>query len=100
MIQVADTASRANGALYSLRYRWIGILEINNGGKVMSPISVPAHYDGERILLDAPIELEPDTKLIVTVLPKDDAERESWLRLSKQGLENAYGEEEEEYTLD
>jgi hypothetical protein len=63
-------------------------------------ISIPAHFDGERILLDEPVELEPNTKLIVTVLPKDDAERESWLCLSGKGLEGAYDENEEEYTLD
>ncbi len=43
----------------------------------MEIISVSAHFDGERIRLDEPIELEPDTKLIVTVLPKDTA----WARM-------------------
>ena len=66
----------------------------------MNTISVPAHFDGERILLDEPIELEPNTKLIVTILPKHDTERESWLRLSRKGLEGAYGEDEEQYSLD
>ena len=66
----------------------------------MSNVSIPAHFDGERILLDEPIELEPNTKLIVTVLGKNDAEHESWLRLSNQGLENAYGTDEDEYSLD
>lgn len=66
----------------------------------MDTISIPAHFDGERILLDEPVELEPNTRLIVTVLPKHDAERESWLRLSKKRLEDAYGEDEEEYSLD
>jgi hypothetical protein len=65
----------------------------------MDTISIPAHFDGERILLDEPVELEPNTKLIVTVLPKDDAERESWLRLSRKRLEGAYHENEEEYPL-
>jgi hypothetical protein len=66
----------------------------------MSPISVSAHFDGERILLDEPVELEPDMKLIVTILPKHDGEHESWLVLSRRGLEGAYGEAEEEYPLD
>jgi len=66
----------------------------------MSNVSIPAHFDGERILLDEPIELEPNTKLIVTVLAKNDAEHELWLRLSNQGLENAYGTDEDEYSLD
>jgi hypothetical protein len=66
----------------------------------MSPISVPAHFDGERILLDEPVELEPDTRLIVTILPKQNGERESWLLLSRRGMAGAYGEEEEEYPRD
>jgi len=66
----------------------------------MNAISIPAHFDGEHILLDKPVELEPDTKLVVTVLPKQDAEREMWLRLSGKKLEGAYGDVEEEYSLD
>ena len=66
----------------------------------METISIPAHYDGERILLDEQVELEPNTKLIVTVLPKHDAEYEAWLHLSGRRLEGVYGEDEEEYSLD
>ncbi len=36
---------------------------------------IAAHFDGERILLDEPVELEPDTKLTVTVLSKSNRER-------------------------
>ena len=66
----------------------------------MNTISIPAHFDGERILLDEPFELEPNTKLIVTVLPKRDAEHESWQRMSVKRLEYAYSEDEEEYPID
>ena len=66
----------------------------------MSNVSIPAHFDGERILLDEPIELEPNTRLIVTVLGKHDVDHDSCLRLSGSGLENAYGPDEEEYSLD
>jgi hypothetical protein len=66
----------------------------------MDTISIPAHFDGERILLDEPVELEPNTRLIVTVLPNQNDERESWLRLSAKRLEDAYGEDEEEYSTD
>lgn len=65
----------------------------------MNTISIPAHFDGERILLDEPFELEANTKLVVTVLPKSDAERDSWLEFSKERLEDAYGENEPEYSL-
>jgi hypothetical protein len=60
---------------------------------------IAAHFDGEHILLDEPVELEPNTKLLVTVLPKD-SEREAWLELSKKCLAAAYAEDEEEYPLD
>jgi hypothetical protein len=66
----------------------------------MDAISISAHFDGERILLDEPVELEPNTRLMVTVLPNHDAERESWLHLSGKKLGDAYGENEEEYSLD
>ena len=61
--------------------------------------TIAAHFDGEHILLDEPVEREPNTKLLVTVLPKD-ADREAWLELSKKGLAAAYANDEEEYSLD
>lgn len=66
----------------------------------MKTVSISAHFDGERIRLDEPIELEPNTRLIVTILPKDDAERDTWLRLSARRLVGAYGEDEEDNSLE
>jgi hypothetical protein len=63
-------------------------------------ISVKAHFDGERILLDEALELEPNAQLIVTVLPKYDVEREEWLNLSSKRLEDAYDLNDIEYSLD
>ncbi len=65
----------------------------------MKTKTLPAHFDGEHIRLDEPYELEPDTKLLVTVLPKEqqDDEREDWFLLSSRGLERAYDGEEAEY---
>ena len=60
---------------------------------------IRAHFDGEHILLDEPFEMEPNTKLLVTVLPETDDDRDCWLRLSFQQLEAAYGDDEPEYTL-
>lgn len=62
--------------------------------------TLQAHYDGERICLDEEFELEPNSKLIVTVLPGEeiDSEHESWVHLSGQTLEHAYGEKEPEYS--
>ena len=65
-----------------------------------NPISIPAHFDGERILLDEPVELERDARLIVTVVPKDNDERESWLRLSAAQLNAAYNGVGDDYSLD
>lgn len=64
----------------------------------MKTVSVTAHFDGKHIQLDEPLELEPNTKLMVTVLSGHDDDRLAWQQLSAQGLENAYSENEEEYT--
>jgi hypothetical protein len=66
----------------------------------MKTLSVFAHCDREHILLDQDLKLEPNTKLIVTVLPQHDDEREAWMNLSSRRLENAYGLGEIEYLLD
>lgn len=67
----------------------------------MSAVTLPARFDGDRILLDEPYELQPNTRLVVTVLPSQAGEeREDWLRQSQQNLEAAYGPDEPEYTLD
>ena len=61
--------------------------------------TIRAHFDGEHILLDEPVELEPNTKLLVTVLPKD-VEREAWLDLSGKRLQGACDNDEEGYSVD
>ncbi len=69
-------------------------------GSAMRTITLPAHFDGERIILDEPFELEPDSKLIVTVLPNEssDPDHDAWLELSMLGLARAYGDDEPDYT--
>jgi hypothetical protein len=64
--------------------------------------AVRAHFDGEKICLDEPCKLEPDTQLLVTVLPKGENEddREGWLLASTRGLEAAYGDGEPDYSAD
>ena len=68
----------------------------------MPMIAVPAHFDGERICLDEPFDLEPNAKLIVTILPgrESDSEYAAWSRLSGQRLKDAYGENEPEYAAE
>lgn len=61
-----------------------------------------AHYDGEQIVIDEPYDLEPDTDLIITVLPTNMVadEHYSWGLFSLRGLERAYDDDEVVYTLD
>ena len=65
-----------------------------------NPISIPAHFDGERILLDEPVELERNARLIVTVLPGRDTDRDAWQRLSASQLNAAYNGDGDDYPLD
>ncbi len=68
----------------------------------MSLIAIRAHFDGEHIRLDEPCQLEPDAQLLIIILPKqpEESDQEDWTRLSLRALENAYGEQEPEYSLD
>ena len=64
----------------------------------METKTLRAHFDGKQILLDEPFELEPNTKLIVTVLPNSsNVECEDWARLSLESLARSYGDDELEY---
>lgn len=66
-------------------------------------ISLNAHFDGQRIVLDEPYALAPEARLLVTVLPGDDAEplhaeRRAWSTLSKRGMSRVFGDDEPEYS--
>ena len=65
----------------------------------METITLRAHYDGTQILLDDPVELEPNTKLLITVIQEPETERETWLKFSAQGLAAAYDDDEPEYPV-
>jgi hypothetical protein len=58
---------------------------------------IPAHFDGDRIQLDEPVDLQPDMRLFVTIVSKDDEEREEWHRFSALQLARAYSDDEPEY---
>ena len=68
----------------------------------MNSVILPAHFDGQQIVLDEPYLLEPNTALSVTVLsePVGDEERAEWARLGRQNLAAAYGDDELEYTVE
>ncbi len=66
----------------------------------MELVTIRAHFDGQQILLDEPCQLEPNTKLMITVLsPEVDAERVAWSNLSIVNLSRAYDRDEPEYPL-
>lgn len=68
----------------------------------MKTISFSATFDGQHIRLDEPADLQPNTRLLVTVLPDEphDEERRDWRMMALQSLGRAYGPGEPEYTLD
>jgi hypothetical protein len=67
----------------------------------METVTLRAHFDGEQIRLDEPFELEPNTELIITVVPRAaDEERAAWTRLALANLARAYGDDEPEYSHD
>ena len=67
----------------------------------MKPITLRAHFDGKRICPDEPLDMKPDTELIVTLVPagEADAERRDWLALSTSQFARAFNEDEAEYPL-
>ena len=65
----------------------------------MNTITLRAHFDGEKIVLDEPFDLEPNTQLVVMVVPDGqlDQEREDWANLAMESLARAYGDDEPDY---
>ena len=64
----------------------------------MPAVTLKAHYDGERILLDEPFEIPPNSPLMVTVLPATEAVvGEDWILAARKGLSDAYGMDEPDY---
>lgn len=65
----------------------------------MPLMSIPAHYDGEQVLLDEKVALKPNARLIVTVLDDAEDDREAFLRFASGSLAAAYSDDEVEYTV-
>ncbi|MDJ1178109.1 hypothetical protein PJF56_04450 [Roseofilum sp. BLCC_M91] len=65
----------------------------------MNFVSLSAHFDGKSIQLDEPYKLEPNTKLIVTIIPEQAEEQASWLKRSRTQLNCAYSNDDD-YPLD
>jgi hypothetical protein len=64
----------------------------------MPLLTVAAHYDGSRVLLDEVVQLRPNTRLIVTVLEDSDPEREEFLGMASRALGSTYAADEVEYS--
>lgn len=64
-------------------------------------ITLPAHFDGKSILLDAPFDLKPNDKLLITVLSaeSDANEQNDWFASSVSQLNKAFGKDEPEYSI-
>ncbi len=68
----------------------------------MKAITLSAHFDGKRIIIDEDHPLKPNTRLLVTILPNPEESdpgrfEEDWHEITGAGLANAYGPEEPEY---
>lgn len=68
----------------------------------MNAVTLKAHYDGKKICLDDPFDLQPGSKLVVMVVPESnesfEEEREAWYALGREALARAYGENEPDYS--
>ena len=65
----------------------------------MENITLHAHYDGAQIQLDDPFELQPNTKLLITVIGSAETDSSAWHNFSLSGLAAAYNDAEPEYAL-
>lgn len=60
--------------------------------------TIPAHFDGEKICLDTPVDLKKDDKLLITILTERDDDQQ-WHAVALQGLSHAYGADEPDYAM-
>ncbi len=66
----------------------------------MPAITLKAHYDGQRILLDEPFDLPVNSSLMITVLPSFNNENDPWVNIATKGLFDAYSDNEPEYSVE
>ncbi len=66
----------------------------------MSVMTVKAHFDGEKVCLDEPIDLPPNTRVLVTTPQRDknDPFREEWFAFAKAAFARGYGDDEPDYS--
>lgn len=67
----------------------------------MPAVTLKAHYAGERIILEEPLDMPPNSPLMVTVTPRTEAGvNEDWISAARKGLAAAYGSDEPEYGVE
>jgi hypothetical protein len=65
----------------------------------MPAVTLKAHFNGKRIVLDEPFDLPPNSALMVIVMPKDESTEDTqWHSLAANALSKAYGEDEPDYS--
>ena len=64
----------------------------------MAMKSIAAHFDGQQVRLDEDVELQPQARLLVTILEDIDPEREDFLTLAGKAFADSFGEDDVEYT--
>ncbi len=63
--------------------------------------TLKAHYDGERIVLDGPFEIPPNSPLMVTVLTASEAVvGEDWILAARKALSSVYGPQQPEHGVE
>ena len=64
-------------------------------------ITLPAHYNGSSIVLDADFTLQPNDKLLITVLQYETGtdEGKEWIASSLSQLNKLYSNDEPEYPV-
>ncbi len=70
-----------------------------SGSQKINHTAILAHYDGQSIQLDEPCTLDANDRLLIVVLPRSNDDSVDWTRRSLDALENAYGDDEPEYSL-
>ena len=66
----------------------------------MNAVALKAHFDGKQICLDESYPLQPNSKLVVLVMPEPsgETEREELYEVGRQSLARAYGDNEPDYS--
>lgn len=60
--------------------------------------TIPAHFDGEQIKLDVPFQLQPHTRLLITILDPQEAERmllQATMALSENAFAKVWDNDED-----